>query len=173
MIRGDVLGRSASLALDVICRAVPPRMDVPLAKDGVIRLYWWADRPNFGDVLSRDVVRYVSGLDVEHAPLSHCEMIAVGSVYPWLKLNLRRRARIVHVWGSGMLRSREGLRADSRLRVHALRGPLTAWTAGVAGVSLEIRDFSPAGPIQSPGARRPSGPRSFCIGNRWTGSPVI
>ena len=136
MIRSDVLGRSASLALDVICRAVPPRRDVPLAKDGVIRLYWWADRPNFGDVLSRDVVRYVSGLDVEHAPLGHCEMIAVGSVYPWLKLNLRRRARIVHVWGSGMLRSREGLRADSRLRVHALRGPLTAWTAGVAGVSL-------------------------------------
>jgi hypothetical protein len=123
-------------AFDVICRALPPGKDVPLGKDGVIRLFWWAVRPNFGDVLSRDIVRYVSGLDVEHAPVSRCEMIAVGSIYPWLKRNLKRRARIVHVWGSGILRPREGLRADSRMRIHALRGPLTAWAAGAAGVSL-------------------------------------
>ncbi|MEM6973932.1 MAG: polysaccharide pyruvyl transferase family protein [Pseudomonadota bacterium] len=101
-----------------------------------LRLFWANGSPNFGDFLSRDVVAWVSGREVTWAPISGCEMIAVGSIYPWLRRSLRRRLRTVHVWGSGTLDIKPGMRADARLAIAALRGPITAAMAGVDDVTL-------------------------------------
>lgn len=102
----------------------------PPVEAEMIRLYWWNEAPNFGDALSADVVRWLSRVEVAHAGISDCNMIAVGSIYSWLKMSLRRRKHAVHVWGSGTLRPEPGLKADRGLIVDAVRGPLTAWATG-------------------------------------------
>ncbi|SFH82525.1 Polysaccharide pyruvyl transferase [Albimonas pacifica] len=91
-----------------------------------IRLFAHDKDPNVGDLLSKDVVGWVARGPWVRASVSDCNLIAIGSIYPWLKRSWRRRLRVVHVWGSGMLQYYDGQAADSRIVVHAARGPLTA-----------------------------------------------
>ena len=91
-----------------------------------IRLFWAREIPNFGDSLSYDVVQHLADRHVEWAPIAGCNMIAAGSVLPWLRESVRRRRRVVHVWGSGTLQLFAPQSPDAGLRIHAVRGPLTA-----------------------------------------------
>lgn len=97
---------------------------------GPIRLYWWTDRVNFGDVLSPVIVRYISGRDVEWAPLDSSDLISTGSVYGWLRTKSRRYMRDVHVWGSGIQSPAEAVGRTAFLHHHLVRGPLTRIAVG-------------------------------------------
>lgn len=93
-----------------------------------IRLFWWKHHHdptirNFGDWLSPLIVEIVSGRPVVHAPLDQCELVAIGSLIEAL-LN-SPRSEPVQLWGTGFINEGPPT-ADRRLRVAALRGPLTA-----------------------------------------------
>lgn len=120
----------ATQAFDAVDARFPGNAREERGNDVSIRLFWWNAVPNFGDALSEDVVCWIAGCDVDHAPVAECNMIAIGSIYAWLKTSLRRRGRVVHVWGSGTLMPESGLWADSGLVLDAVRGPLTAWATG-------------------------------------------
>ena len=81
-----------------------------------IPLYWWKDKPNFGDRLSEMIVRHISGQNVEYAE-GECrsKLLALGSV-------LSKTQPGDHVWGTGFLRPG---RIPKDIHVHAVRGPLT------------------------------------------------
>ncbi|MDZ3991409.1 polysaccharide pyruvyl transferase family protein [Pseudomonas sp. Teo4] len=95
---------------------------------GPIKLYWCRgsgrkdpNRQNFGDYLSADIVEFVSGKKVEHAPVKSAELIAIGSV-----LGREKKAKIwgfprkLHIWGAGTADSQDLF--SSRHYYHAVRG---------------------------------------------------
>ena len=116
----------ALTAGNVMRRVSPPRNTFT---DGPIRLYWWNLRVNFGDVLSPEIVKYVSGRDVTWASIEDCDMISTGSLYGWLRINAKRYQRDVHIWGSGIKKPVEAVGMLDHLHHHLVRGPLTAVAA--------------------------------------------
>lgn len=96
-----------------------------------IKLYWHRgagrsdpNRQNFGDFLSPLIVEAVSKKKVEYAPLSHADMMAIGTILanePKAKrFGFKRR---VHIWGSGCGQEHESF--SSRHYYHAVRGQET------------------------------------------------
>jgi hypothetical protein len=96
-----------------------------------IKLYWslgsGRDNPsrrNFGDYLSPLIVEAVSGKQVEYAPLSRADLMAIGTI-----LIRERKARFlgfkrkIHVWGSGCGQEDESF--SGRHYYHAVRGAET------------------------------------------------
>ena len=96
---------------------------------GPIRLYWWNDRVNFGDVLNPVIVRYLSGREVEWAALDKADLYAIGSVYGWVRQNTKNYLRDIHIWGAGIKRPAEAKGYADCLHHHLVRGPLTAIAA--------------------------------------------
>lgn len=99
-------------------------------RQGPLRVYWWTDRVNFGDVLSGVVVSHVAGREVEWSPLETCDMISTGSIYGWLRIMAPRYHREVHVWGSGLQRPKQVHGRVEGIHHHLVRGPLTAMFTG-------------------------------------------
>lgn len=102
-----------------------------------IKLYWHRGsgrsdptRQNFGDYLSPLIVEAVSKKRVEYAPLSHADMMSIGTILAnepkARRFGFKRR---LHIWGSGCGRDHE--RFDARHYYHAVRGQETR--ARVAG----------------------------------------
>lgn len=91
-----------------------------------IKLFWARSVPNFGDELSFDTVSRMTSLPVFAANPAECNMIAIGSIYPWLKYSVKRRFNNVNIWGSGALNTSGYLKVDRGFQVHLVRGPLTA-----------------------------------------------
>ncbi len=105
---------------------------VPAPRDltqGPIRLYWWNDRVNFGDVLNPVIVRHLTGREVAWASLESADLYAIGSVYGWVRQNTKNYAREIHIWGAGIKRPGEAMGYPDRLTHHLVRGPLTAIAA--------------------------------------------
>lgn len=109
--------------------------------DGVIRLYWWNQIPNFGDGISKIVVEKLSGRPVIWASPSDCDIFAVGSI-----MKLARRAyskpnqeKKPWVWGTGSIGPQ---RRDfvNNVRFALVRGPLTAVLLG-----LEMENYGDPG----------------------------
>ncbi len=94
-----------------------------------IKLYWWNERANFGDLLSPIIVEHLSGRPVEWASLDECNMCSIGSIYGWLRQRSRRYLRDVHVWGSGIMKPVEAVGSLEGLHHHLVRGPLTCMAA--------------------------------------------
>lgn len=91
-----------------------PHYRVP--REGAVRLFWWNGKGgrNFGDALSRFVVRAVTGRAVvrgEEGP----KLVAIGSV-----LRLATPGDII--WGAGLSRPSE---VSCGLDIRAVRGPMT------------------------------------------------
>lgn len=94
-----------------------------------IKVFWWTDRVNFGDVLSPVIVKYISGRDIEWASLDECTLTSTGSVYGWLRLRSKRYLRDVHIWGSGIQSPHEAVGRLDYIHHHLVRGPLTTEAA--------------------------------------------
>ncbi len=102
--------------------------------DKEICLFWARSVPNFGDALSLEVVSRLSGAPVFSAPPGNVNIVAIGSIYPWLKFKFRRRFHKIFVWGTGCLSSKGYLRADNGFDVRLVRGPITAKSMGLKQV---------------------------------------
>lgn len=106
-----------------------------------LQLYWWAGKPNFGDILSKHVVEYISKRPVIWSNPSECDLFAVGSILR----NVRRAhaspcdGRMPWVWGSGSMGPH---RADfvKNVQINLVRGPLTATLLG-----LKMEEFGDPG----------------------------
>lgn len=96
-----------------------------------IKLYWHRGagrsdphHQNFGDYLSPLIVEAISKKRVEYAPLSHADMMSIGTILanePKAKrFGFKRR---LHIWGSGCGREHESF--SSRHYYHAVRGQET------------------------------------------------
>jgi hypothetical protein len=80
---------------------------------------------NFGDVMSRHLLRNVFGQEVEYCEIDNCEMIAVGSIIEYL---LRRRLyneEPAYIWGSGFLHNDVTTLDFADAKICLLRGELT------------------------------------------------
>lgn len=93
-----------------------------------IKLFWWKDKPNFGDGISRHVVAFVSGRDVVWAEPEDCDLFAVGSLMKWVRRSAgpaRKAEGKPWLWGTGCIGP---IRGDflHHVRVASVRGPLTA-----------------------------------------------
>jgi len=79
-----------------------------------MRLYWWKEKNNFGDMLSPLICEWM-GAKPEYCETSP-KVLAVGSI-------LDRAGNDDIIWGSGVQIERD---LPSRLDVRAVRGPVTA-----------------------------------------------
>ena len=95
-----------------------------------IKLYWCArekdGRRNFGDWMSPELVRELSGRDVAYARARWADLVAVGSVLERLTTTWWNKR--VHVWGTGLMHA--GRPMPPRHHYHAVRGRLTAALLG-------------------------------------------
>jgi pyruvyltransferase len=91
-----------------------------------IKLYWCdrlaGGRKNFGDWLSPELCRLLSGREIEYAEAHQADMVAIGSVLQ--RMRTRFWNRRVHVWGTGFMEPRPGIKVFHHY--HAVRGKLTA-----------------------------------------------
>lgn len=128
-----------------------------------LRLYWYrgnSSTPNFGDDLSQHIVRHVTGCAVSYAPLSRCDIVAIGSVLQRLSRWKERvaqqffgrfRGRRPVIWGSGVIHPIDI--HNQQFEVAALRGPNTAACLGqqqpvcFGDPAILIRDLFPD-PVQ-------------------------
>lgn len=89
-----------------------------------VRLFWWRGTPNFGDALSQEIVRFVSGREVIWSEAEKSELFAIGSLLSLIKHSPSTRSDSPWIWGSGNL----GPILPSflnRVKFAAVRGPLT------------------------------------------------
>lgn len=84
-----------------------------------MKLYWWAERPNFGDALSPHLLRRFAGVDATWAAPRDAGVIGIGSILDHVAWNWRG-----HVIGSGCLRDKPAVPPGAK--VWAVRGPLSA-----------------------------------------------
>ncbi|MEO1564302.1 MAG: polysaccharide pyruvyl transferase family protein [Pseudomonadota bacterium] len=94
-----------------------------------IKLFWWAKKPNFGDVLSRDVTEVAFGRVVEHSSVAEAEVFGLGSILHAVSRQYNAGPPIKNmrpvIWGSGLFKflNTEFVR---HCDIHLLRGPITA-----------------------------------------------
>ncbi|MCL2037462.1 glycosyltransferase [Candidatus Saccharibacteria bacterium] len=62
-----------------------------------IKVYWWNEKPNFGDQVTVDIIRELFGYRAEWSPIDQCDLIGAGSVLGWAN------GKGGHVWGSGFM----------------------------------------------------------------------
>jgi pyruvyltransferase len=99
-----------------------------------IKLYWCArlvrGRKNFGDWMSPELVRQLSGREVEYAEVGRADLVAVGSILHRIPTHWWNRR--VDVWGTGLMYGDKPVRA--RHRYHAVRGRETARMLGLNSI---------------------------------------
>lgn len=97
-----------------------------------IKLYWWrpadSSARNFGDELTADIIRFISGLDVHWTRVQDCDLVGAGSVLDIVIANQGRRT--ISIWGTGFIDNGEAVTID-RFKILAVRGELTRKRLGV------------------------------------------
>lgn len=109
-----------------------PLMKFSRRRTKALSLWWWNERPNFGDALSPLVVEMVSGKPVMWRTPEKADVVAVGSLIE-LAGRMRRRGGLV-TWGTGCIGV--GDVRPSIFEPAALRGPKTAALLGTPDVAL-------------------------------------
>lgn len=114
LLRRQGLGAAATAPLEPSDIPRPKSKSAPVAAR--VKLYWWNGMGgrNFGDVLSRYIVRAALGRPVVHASSSP-RLLAVGSI-----LRLAKPGDMV--WGSGLSMPSP---VQPHVEIRAVRGPLT------------------------------------------------
>lgn len=105
-----------------------------------IKLYYQNAECNFGDVLSKNIVSFISGKNVVWSPLKKADLVAIGSLGERVALKKMKRfclcfGRSLDVWGTGFLEP--GGRVNQQfLNIHALRGMYSKDRFGAVSVPL-------------------------------------
>ena len=104
-----------------------------------IKLFWsyyeapGKPLPNFGDMMTREIIIRLFKRKVKWAPIEKCKMIGIGSIMEYVT-RTKHRQKIL-VWGSGYMKPGER-NSDGRLKIYAVRGKYTAARLGKKGVVL-------------------------------------
>lgn len=100
-----------------------------------IKLYYQKVEDNFGDILSREIVRHLSCYEVRWSSLKRADMVALGSLGERVALKKLKRyflhfGRSLDVWGTGFLAP--GATVSQRfVNIHALRGEYSRQRFGI------------------------------------------
>lgn len=91
-----------------------------------IKLYYQNSEDNFGDVLSKEVVSFLSGEEVVWSPLKKADIVAIGSLGERVALKKMKRfflcrGKSLDVWGTGFLEP-GGQVSQRFVNIYALRG---------------------------------------------------
>lgn len=101
-----------------------------------IKLFWRArfvmGRRNFGDWISPELCRLLSGREVHYARPNRADLVAVGSILHRVPTHFWSRR--ISVWGTGFMETCRPARAIHHY--HAVRGWRTAELLGVQGVAF-------------------------------------
>jgi pyruvyltransferase len=94
-----------------------------LFRKPILKAYWWADVPNFGDALAPLLLaRFADVKTVTYAPVEDANVVSIGSVLEHIPADWAG-----HIVGSGRLKENSVLKFDpERVKILGLRGPLTA-----------------------------------------------
>lgn len=87
------------------------------SKKSPLHVYYWNDKPNFGDQISTDIISTLFGYDSIWSPLEYCNLYGAGSVLGWASGNRS------YVWGSGFMFEQDI--ANENLIYCAVRGELS------------------------------------------------
>lgn len=98
-----------------------------------IKMFWWRYRwpmmLNFGDEVTKYTLKSIFGLNAEYAPPDQADMVGAGSVYEIV--NKRDTDKLLHIWGSGIMREDSKITAKNNESYHAIRGEITKDRLGV------------------------------------------
>jgi len=83
-----------------------------------LRVYWWNKVPNFGDLITPEIIKSIFGYDCIWAPPEYCNLAGAGSIIAHIVDGDR-----TCVWGSGLIE--DGPNVQSKLLFCAVRGTLT------------------------------------------------
>ncbi len=118
-----------------------------------VKLFWWREKPNFGDALSQGVVAHVLRRPVEWGDAKSCDLFAVGSILHRLDTVVAREDRPV-VWGSGFMKGMDTSDLETRADVVAARGPLTQSFLGIRKIPLGDPGLFASDLLEAPVPRR-------------------
>ena len=90
---------------------------IPL-ENNKIRLIWWVNTENFGDLLSPWLLAKMTGHSVTFGKKKGMSYVGIGSI-------LRRVENDSIVWGTGSFGPEPKSQISRRAKYHAVRGPLT------------------------------------------------
>lgn len=93
-----------------------------------IKLFWWQEPHNgvfnFGDEITAELIKGIFGYKSELTSIDKCNMIGAGSI---LEIAIARNSEnIIHVWGSGFIKSEVGIDNLNNLEFHGVRGLKTS-----------------------------------------------
>lgn len=99
-----------------------------MAETDPLKLFWWKDQPNFGDVISGVVAGHASGREVVWASPETCDLFGIGSIMQFVRrthTKPREDGSKPWIWGTGCMGP---LRKDFKENVNfaLVRGPITA-----------------------------------------------
>ncbi len=99
-----------------------------------IKLYWFRrDNPtelNFGDELSCEIVKNLSGKEIRRADIENCDMVAIGSVLE--PVLMRKNQNKIVVWGAGLMFGERQTTYDRSINdIRLVRGKLSAQRLGL------------------------------------------
>lgn len=99
-------------------------------------MYWWNDRPNFGDGLNPVLVERLFGVRPVWTELPAAELVGAGSILQHVSRVVREGATgEKHVWGSGYISDYEQPPiTGGAVTYHAVRGRLTQNYGGLGEV---------------------------------------
>lgn len=93
----------------------------------MIKLFWWrldnSDHGNFGDEITRLLIKKIFNKDSSWAPASECEMIGAGSILA--EVYETKGENKPYVWSAGLIRSGELRIPADAFQFRAVRGKLT------------------------------------------------
>ncbi|WBU63654.1 polysaccharide pyruvyl transferase family protein [Paracoccus aerodenitrificans] len=117
--------------------AANPEASSPHQIQSKVGLFWWRQKPNFGDDLSQHVVELISGKPVMWQDPKNAELFAIGSLADRILRthDQPREGKRPLLWGTGMLGPVD-VRLTEIVDIRALRGPLSATILGVRNLPL-------------------------------------
>ena len=110
-----------------------------------LRLYYWNEKSNFGDMISVDIISSLFGYESTWSPPEHCNIYAAGSVLGWAS------GYKSYVWGSGLMFEND--KVNENLIYCAVRGELTRVRLGKKWQRIPVGDPGLLANIVYPGSK--------------------
>ncbi|WP_286205550.1 polysaccharide pyruvyl transferase family protein [Corynebacterium afermentans] len=92
-----------------------------------IKAYWWDGKLNLGDQLTPILLRDIFSVDAIHRSYTDADLLSTGSILTQaFSKEVRERVRPLHVVGAGLVSHEHGTPVNGGVRIHSVRGYLTA-----------------------------------------------
>lgn len=94
----------------------------------MINLYWFNQKPNFGDELSPQLCEKISGQEIQYCKdFAKCDLVAIGSILEHVNFDQFQG----QIWGSGFISLDSQIKPIQEKRISAVRGIFTKQKLGI------------------------------------------